>query len=399
MKKSLVILVAILVIASIVLAGCASQPTTAPTTSAAPVTSKPAATSAAPTTSAPAPATTAAPATAAAPAQVVEMRFSHHNPPQGWTTTQFINPWGKKVEAATNGAVKITMFPAQSIAAIADNYDATINNLAQLTWIPTSPYQGRFSLSEVISLPFLALPSGTINGKKVGPAAVNSYILEELYETVPEIQKQWEQTKVLFLHTTDSFFIVSKKPVKSLADVKGMKIVVLGSGPTLEMWGKLGASPLYMPAPSVYEAGQKGVVDAVATNWANLGTYRYNEVFPYGTDMTSFVTMFGLVMNKETWNKLSPEVQKQVMSVSGQAGAEFASNTAFGADAQNDVMNNIKKAGSSLTMGQLDPGEQDKMKTLAGKPVWDKWVADMKARNLAADKVLDAALKLVDKYK
>jgi branched-chain amino acid transport system substrate-binding protein len=56
MRKSLVILVAILVIASIVMAGCASQPTSAPATSAAPVTSKPAATSAAPATSAAAPA-------------------------------------------------------------------------------------------------------------------------------------------------------------------------------------------------------------------------------------------------------------------------------------------------------------------------------------------------------
>jgi TRAP-type C4-dicarboxylate transport system substrate-binding protein len=392
MRKSLIFLVAILVIVSFVIGGCASQPapSSAPATSAAPTTAAPKTT---------APATSSAPATTSAPAQVVEMRFSHHNPPQGWTTVEFINPWAKKVEAATNGAVKITMYPAQSIAAIADNYDATINNLAQLTWIPTSPYQGRFSLAEVISLPFIALPGGTINGKKVGPSAVNSYILQELYETVPEVQKQWAQTKVMFLHTTESFFIIAKKPIKNLDDVKGLKIVVLGSGPTLDMWKKLGASPVYMPAPSVYESGQKGVVDAVAVNWANLGTYRYNEVFPYATDMTSFVTMFGLVMNLDTWNKLSPEVQKQVMSVSGQAGAEFASNTAFGEAAKNDILNNIKKSGSKFEILTLDPGVQDKMKELAGKPVWDEWVASMKARGLAADKALEAVLKLVDKYK
>ena len=291
------------------------------------------------------------------------------------------------------------MYPAQSIAAIGDNYDATISGLAQMTWIPTSPYAGRFPLSEVISLPFIALPGGTVDGKKVGPSAVNSRILQELYETVPEVQKEWAQTKLLFLHTTESFFLVSKKPVKTIADVKGLKIAVLGSGPTLDMWKKLGASPVYMPAPAVYESGQKGVIDAVAVNWANLGTYRYNEVFPYATDMTSFVTIFATVMNLDSFNKLPPDVQKQVMSVSGQAGAEFASNTAFGEDAKNDILNKIKAQGSKFEIVSLDPGELDKMKALAGKPVWDEWVAAMKAKGLPADKVLDAALKLVDKYK
>jgi len=350
------------------------------------------------TSAAPAP-TSAAQTSTAAGAPVVELKFSHHNPPQGWTTVQFLNPWAKQVETATGGKLKITMYPAQSIAALADNYDAVINNLAQMTWIPTSPYAGRFPMSEVISLPFLALPGGTVDGKKVGPSAVNSRILQELYETMPEIQKEWAQTKLLFLHSTDPFFLISKKPVKNINDVKGLKIAVLGSGPTLDMWKKLGASPMYLPAPAVYESGQKGVIDAVAVNWANLGTYRYNEVFPYGTDMTSFVTIFATVMNLDVWNKLTPDVQSQVMSVSGQTGAAFAANTAFGEDAKNDIMNKIKAAGSKLDIVSLDPGEMDKMKTVAGKPVWDEWVAAMKAKNLPADKVLDAVLKLTDKYK
>jgi TRAP-type transport system periplasmic protein len=399
MKKSLVILVAILVIASIFMAGCASQPIPAPTTSTAPVITKSAATSAAPITSAPAPATSAAPAATAAPAQVVEMRFSHNNPPQGWVTVQFLIPWGKKVEAATNGAVKIIWYHAQTLAATADNYDATISNLAQLTWNASSGYQGRFPLSEVITLPFLMMPSGTVNGKKMGQAAINSHIIQELYETTPEIQKEWTQTKLMFLHTSDSFFLVSKKPIKTVSDMKGLKIAVLSGGPAVEMWKKLGASPLYMPAPSVYESGQKGVLDGAAVGWSNLGTFRFYEVFPYATDLTSFVTLFFLTMNLETWNKLSPEVQKQVMSVSGIPGAEFAGDTAWRTESRNEVFNQIKTAGSKFEVLSLDPGEQEKMKTLAGKPTWDEWVTSMKAKGLAADKVLDAAQKLTDKYK
>jgi TRAP-type transport system periplasmic protein len=379
-KKIVVSVIVVLVSLSLLIGGCSSQPTPSAPAPASPVP------------------TATAPSSPASSAQF-ELKFSHHNPPQGWTTTQFINPWGKKVEEATKGRVKITMFPAQSIASIADNYDAVINNLAQLTWIPTSPYQGRFSMSEVISLPFLALPSGTVDGKKVGPATVNSRVLQELYETVPEVQKEWAQTKLLFLHTTDPFFLVAKKPVKNIADAQGLKIAVLGSGPTLDMWKKLGASPVYMPAPTVLESGQKGVIDAVAVNWANLGTYRYNEVFPYATDMTSFVTIFGTVMNLDIWKSMPADIQNQITSVSGQSGATFAGETAFGEAAKNDILNRIKTQGSKLEIISLDPGEQDKMKSLAGKPVWNEWIASMKAKGQPADKVLDAVLKLIDKYK
>jgi TRAP-type C4-dicarboxylate transport system substrate-binding protein len=396
MKKSLMLLFAVLVMLSLVVGGCASQPAPAPTTSA-PATSAAPTTTAAPKTTAPA--TTSAPTTTAAPKQVFEMRFSHNLPPSGWTAAQFLYPWAKKVEAATNGAIKIVMYPAQSLATLADNYDATVSNLSQISWSATSPYQGRFSLTEVITLPFLSAATGTLNGQKVPGAVVSSRMVQELYDAMPELQKEWAQTKPLVFHTTDTHFLATQKPIKSLVDMKGVKIAVPGAGPGLEMWKKMGASPTYIPASSLYESAQKGVVDACAVNWGSLGTFRYYEIFSYGTEMSSFVTMFGLVMNLETWNKLPAEVQKQVMSVSGVTGAEFAGSTAFGFEASAAVQKQIKAVGKSFELVQLNEGEQDKMKAVAGKPIWDEWVTAMKARGLAGDKVLEAALKLAEKYK
>jgi len=122
-------------------------------------------------------------------------------------------------------------------------------------------------------------------------------------------------------------------------------------------------------------------------------------VFPYATDMTSFVTIFGTVMNLDIWKSMPADIQNQIMSVSGQSGAAFAGETAFGEAAKNDILNRIKTQGSKLEIVSLDPGEQDKMKSLAGKPVWNEWIASMKAKGQPADKVLDAVLKLIDKYK
>jgi TRAP-type transport system periplasmic protein len=400
-KKLSLLLIGILIITALVLSGCGSQP--APT-SVPPTSSAPAKTSTALTTIAvPASSTTApsqASAQAASPGKVIELRFSHHAPPTGWTTVQFLNAWAKKVEEATKGQIKITMYPAQSIASMADNYDATISGLADMTWVPSSPYQGRFPLSEVITLPFLSLPSGNIGGRKVSAAAANSHIIQELYENTPEIQKEFSQVKVLFLHTTDPFFLLGRnKPIRNAQDLKGLKTAVLGPSSIVEMYKRLGASPQYLTGPAIYESGQKGVIDATTANWANLGTYRYNEVFPYAVDINSYVVLFMLVMNLEKWNSLSPDLQKQVMSVSGVLGAEFAGDNAHGSGAQQDVMARIKQAGTKLEINAPDAGEFDKWKSLAGKPVWDDWVAQLKAKGLASDKVLNEAIKLADKYK
>jgi TRAP-type transport system periplasmic protein len=400
MKRFLIPGIILAATLSLIFGGCAAQPgaptstpqTSAPITSGAPnFTSAPAKTTV--------PATSTVPASTSALAQVFEMRFSHHNPPQAFSTVTYLNPWAKKVEAATNGAVKITMFPAQSIAASQDNYDATINNLAQMTWIPISAYPGRFPLSEVICLPFLTLPSGTIDGKKAGPSLVNSRIIQELYETVPEIQKEWAQTRVMFLHSSDSSFILSKKPVKNISDMKGLKIAVLGTGPAQDMWKRIGASPLFLPIASIYENAQKGVIDAATLNSPAIPTYRFNEVFSYMTDMVTFPPLFAMVMNLETWNKLPPEVQKQVLSVAGQEGSQFASTSGFADSIRADLIKGTGYTGAKMEVFNLDPGEQEKMKEIAGKPIWDDWAKQMKAKGLAGDKALEATLKLIDKYK
>jgi TRAP-type transport system periplasmic protein len=401
-KKIVVVLLGILILASLALSGCGGSQS-APT-SAAPSGAAPAKTSTAPTTTAaPASSTTAAPSPAstqaAAPGKVIELRFSHHNSPQTWTSQQFLIPWAKKMETATNGALKITIYPAQAIATLAENYDATANGVADIGWMPTAAYAGRFPLSEVITLPFLSLSSGTLNGQKVVPAVVNSHMIQELYETVPEIQKEWSQTHVLFLHTSEPNFLISKKVVKTLDDMKGLKVAVLGSGPALDAWKRVGASPLYLGAPEVYDAASKGVVDAATANWASIGSNRFNEVFPNALDMAGDITIFAMVMNINTWNKLGPDLQKQVNTVCGIAGAEFAGNSAYGENTKNDVFNRMKATGKVMTINSIDPGEVEKVKALAAKPLWDDWTASLKAKGLASEKAMAELLKLEEKYK
>jgi len=119
MKHKLVTLVlGVAVIASLVILGCA-QPAPAPSPTPTP---------------APAPAPSPAPTPAPEP-EVIELRFAHHNPPQGSTTVKFIDPWAKQVEEATNGRVKMTMYPAQTLAKSMEMIEALQGGVADVGWL------------------------------------------------------------------------------------------------------------------------------------------------------------------------------------------------------------------------------------------------------------------------
>jgi TRAP-type C4-dicarboxylate transport system substrate-binding protein len=103
-------------------------------------------------------------------------------------------------------------------------------------------------------------------------------------------------------------------------------------------------------------------------------------------------------MNLDKWNSLPPDIQKTIMSFSGIPGAEFAGDALCDTAAVDTVYAMAKQAGKTIEEVPLDPGEFDKWVKII-QPMYDKWVADMAAKGLPAQKLLDAARALVAKYK
>ena len=382
MKKILLVPLIILVVSALIFSGCAA-PAPAPEPKPAP---------------APSPEPKPAPLPTS-PTKTIELKFAHQNPPTGRTTVKFLDAWAKKAEEATNGRIKITMYPAQSLCKANESIEATKGGVTDITWIILGYFPGSFPLAEVISLPFLSIPSGKVDGRTLSGGAINSRILQELYETFPEIQAEFADVKLLFLQATDpQNLITTKKPVRNLNDLKGMKIRALGGYPS-EMFKMLGASPMLLSTPECYEAAAKGVIDGMRTGWAGIGTHRLYEVFNYWTEIPLLAAEFAVIMNKEKWDTLPPDIQEAIMSVSGIPGAEFAGDSAFGADVKEETLALIQKEGHTMEIIIPDPGEEERWKEIAGKPLWDQWVAERQGKGLPGQKVLDEALRLLAKYR
>jgi TRAP-type C4-dicarboxylate transport system substrate-binding protein len=230
----------------------------------------------------------------------------------------------------------------------------------------------------------LDLPLGYPNG------AVATRIATELVEKYKPAEVA--NTHVLYVHAHGPGLLASKKPVKSLDDMKGMKI--RGTGLSLKIVTALGGTAVGMPQPDTYEALQKGVVDATLCPIETLKGWKQGEVISSITDARAvgYTTAMFVTMNSKKWESLPPDIQKVFTEVStewvarhGQAWDQADTDgRRFVIDLKREVIS-------------LSPEEQQRWK-LAVQPVVDAYVKAAKEKNLPGEQFLKDVQDLIAKY-
>ncbi len=101
-----------------------------------------------------------------------------------------------------------------------------------------------------------------------------------------------------------------KQEIRKPEDVKGMKIRVMEAPVYLETWQTLGASPVPMPFPEIYNALQQGVIDAQENPILTSVLMKFTEVCPYATITNYTLTETVRIVNADIWESLTPEQQE-----------------------------------------------------------------------------------------
>ncbi len=210
--------------------------------------------------------------------------------------------WSREVEKRTDGRVKITYYPGGTLTPATQTYDSVIKGIADIGFSLCSFTKGRFPLTEVIDLP-LGYRS----------AYQSNRLVNEFY--VKFTPKEFDETKVMFLQTTPPLQLFTKnKPVNKLEDLKGLKI--RGTGNSVRLLQLLGAAPVGLPITEAYDALSKGVVDGIHTAYDAIKPYKLAELVRYCTEFYSTnVSAAFVVMNKQKWESLSPDVQKIIEGI------------------------------------------------------------------------------------
>ncbi len=204
----------------------------------------------------------------------------------------------KDLEARSGGQLKIRYFPAGTLITAPKIYDGVVEGIADIGFSNIGYTYGRFRMTEALDLP-IGFPN----------AWVANRVANDFFRQFKP--KEWDKIHMLSMHTSPANVVLSAtKPVNKMEDLKGMTL--RGLGLIAEVVSALGGTPRSIPMPESYEAVQKKVIDGLMIPMETLRAFRLAEVTKYVTECWQIgqVYTFYLVMNKDTWNKLPPALQK-----------------------------------------------------------------------------------------
>jgi len=205
--------------------------------------------------------------------------------------------------------------------------------------------------------------------------------------------KELDDTHFLYAVSNMPGVIYSTKPFRTLEDLKGSRIRC--SGMTCKTVELLGAVPVAMPKPDVYDALQKGIVDGASGTPNELKYWRMTEVTKYTTyhAETGYLATGFVVMNKAKWNSLTPDLKKIIDEV----------NTDW-QDHMAKILNAVEQEGVEYGKAKghiflmLSPEEAARW-TKAVEPMYQDYVKRMSAKGLPGKEALAYREQLHAKYR
>ena len=311
--------------------------------------------------------------------KTIELKYSSFFPAQ-YGLGQAADAWAKEVEKRTNGKVKITVYPAGTLTKAGECYEGVVMGTSDIGQSCLAYTRGRFPMMEVVDLP--GYPYNAIVTSKV------TYDFYKKYKP-----KELADSHILYIHAhPPGSIITAKKPVRTLEDLKGLRIRCTGlSSKIIEA---LGGVPVAMPKGGQYDAMMKGVVDGTTGSLNELKGWRLSEVSKFTTfyPKVGYVTAMFITMNKDKWDALPNDIKKTMTTVS-EEWLEYTGNKwneieiegyKFGKEKGHEVI--------SLSAAEGKRWEK------AIKPLFDNYVKTMEAKGLPGKEALAYRNQLIEKY-
>jgi TRAP-type transport system periplasmic protein len=231
-------------------------------------------------------------------ASAAELTLSHMAP-AGSILDKQLAAWAEKVKKDSNGKLNVRIFPGATLINPVETFSGVEKGIADMG----SSY--RYSragaeLTGLISMFLAAVPD----------SASGSRIVSEVWKKFPEFRKEWETVKVLWINSSGPAVVATTKPVRTMADLKGLELRV-PVPEAADALKALGGTPVSMTSADMVIGMKKGTVH---------GGLVFKEAIESFKLPVKYVTEFGmyqscnwfLVMNLNSWNKLPADLQKVI---------------------------------------------------------------------------------------
>jgi tripartite ATP-independent transporter DctP family solute receptor len=301
----------------------------------------------------------AAPAALAQSKQVLKATDVH---PLGYPTVEAVVRMGKKLETATNGRLSIQMYPSMQLGGEKEMIEQAQVGALQIARISVGPMGSIVDELNVFNMPFVFRDIPHMNKVIDGP--IGDEMLKKLTDA--------PTSKLVGLAWMDAgarSFYNSKKPIKTIDDLKGLKIRMMGNPIFVDTANAIGANGIAMGFDQLISALQTGVVDGAENNPPSYESGKHYQFAKYYSLSEHLIIPEILVFSRVSWDKLSKEDQALIAKLGKEAQQE---ERTLWNEREKASMDELKKQGIEII--SFSPDEKKKFQT-AVKPVWDKYGA------------------------
>ena len=280
--------------------------------------------------------------------------------PEGYPTVQAVEQMGKKLEAATGGRLSIQMYASMQLGGEKEAIEQAQIGALQFARVSVGALGPVVDDLNVFNLPFLFRDTAHMEKAIDGP------IGQELLDKVTNNP----QTRLVGLAWMDAgarSLYDTKKPIKNIDDLKGLKVRVMGNPMFVDMMNALGGNGVAMGYDQVFSALQTGVVDGAENNPPSFVFDNHYQVAKYYTLTQHLIVPEILVFSRTTWDALSKDDQALIKKLGREAQLD---ERQLWNKVEDEAMAKMKAAGIEVVVIT-----DQKPFQAAVKPVWDKYGA------------------------
>ena len=307
---------------------------------------------------------------AAAEAKTVFKASDVH--PPGYPTVVAVEDLGKKLEQATGGRLGVQMYASMQLGGEKEAIEQAQVGAIQLARVSVGAIGPVIDDLNVLNLPFLFRDTAHMQKVIDGP------IGQELLDKVTADAKAG-LVGLCWMDAGARSFYNTKHPIKNIADLKGLKVRVIGNPMFVDMANALGANGIAMGYDQVFAALQTGVIDGAENNMPSFVFDHHYEVAKYYTFTEHLIVPEILVFSRRTWDGLGKDDQALIRKLAHEAQAD---ERVHWAAYEKQAMDKARAAGIQFVDSIDKKPFQD-----AVQPIWQKYgprFADLVKRIQAA---------------
>ena len=286
--------------------------------------------------------------------------------PQDYPTVMTVKKIGEIVSQKTNGKYNIKVFGNSSLGSEKDTVEQVKIGALDMVRVSTAAFHGIIPETMVPSFPFIFRDINHFRKAMAGPAGDKILAAFEKHGFIG-----------LALWESGARSIYAKKPVRNLADVKGMKIRVQQSDLWVSLAQAMGANPTPIPMAEVYTALKTGLVDAAENNYPSYETAKHYDAAPVYSETQHVMSPEVIVFSKKVWDTLTKEEQAIIRAAAKETVPYYIDLWSKKEQASKDIT--IKAGAQYVT----DVNKAEFVAVM--KPVWDKFSPTPELKALAQE--------------